>query len=223
MQKEEKNILYFIVLGGFAVLPSLISGTAAFYLYEHRTLLSHSSWTAYLLFFSASVFTMAFALTPTTFVAILSGYFFGWGSFPLLVTAYLTASVLGLWFGRLLKKLNIELRSDKGSRFLSMLKTAEDRQFAFIFFARLSPVLPFAMTNIGLSSLRIEWIKYLSASLLGMFPRTAVFFYAGKNAGDIWSFVQNPTLEGFQKILPVVLIVVSTLGLLRVFRKKEGR
>ncbi|MFC7667743.1 hypothetical protein ACFQT0_10365 [Hymenobacter humi] len=48
-----------------------------------------------LLYFVVIAITMAFAFTPTTFVAIVTGYYFGWLGLPGMVVAYALASVIG--------------------------------------------------------------------------------------------------------------------------------
>ena len=41
-----------------------------------------------LLYFAVVSFTMAFALTPTTFVALVTGFYLGWQGFPGVVVSY---------------------------------------------------------------------------------------------------------------------------------------
>jgi uncharacterized membrane protein YdjX (TVP38/TMEM64 family) len=215
-----KSTLFRLILLVVAAMPSLLSGASFYFLYNNQEIFTDSGRIQYLFFF-VSTFTMAFALTPTTFIAVISGYFFSWPGLPALVVSYMAASVLGLLAGRQLSKRGIRL-SDGGNKKLDqLLERLENRQLLFIFFARLSPVLPFAMTNIALSSFSLRWRDYLLGSLAGMLPRTLVFFWTGMNAMDIWAFAQNPNLEGSYKVLPVALILVSVLGLLWVAKKKQ--
>jgi hypothetical protein len=48
---------------------------------------------------------MALALTPTTFIAIISGYFFSWYGLAGLVLSYPLAALLGLKLGGAAKNL----------------------------------------------------------------------------------------------------------------------
>jgi uncharacterized membrane protein YdjX (TVP38/TMEM64 family) len=218
VKPDRKNIFYIFTLGAFAVLPTIISGTVFLYLYRHRELLSHSSTEALVIFFTVTALTMALAITPTTFIAIIAGYFFSWKGLAAVVLSYVVASVIGISFGRLLNRLGIKLNV-KGEKLERLLHNLDHNQFLFVAFARLSPVLPFAMTNIALSTLRIKWPQYLSGSFVGMLPRTVVFFWAGKNADDIWSFAADPSLEGLYKLIPLLLILASSIGLIWVVRK----
>ena len=219
-KSRRKNIFYVFALAAFAVLPSLISGTIFYYLYRHQVI-DYSSGQGAILFFSVSALTMAFALTPTTFIAIISGYFFSWNGLAGLVAAYVAASVLGVFLGKALERMGVKLDSEKNTRLATLLKNLDNKQFLFVAFARLSPVLPFAMTNIALSSLKIKWKEYILGSLIGMLPRTVVFFWAGKNAKDIWSFAVHPSLSGFYKLAPLLLVLISTIGLLRIIGKNS--
>ena len=88
-----------------------------------------------------------------------------------------------------------------------------------VIFGRLSPLLPFAMMNIAFSSIKVTWGNYLAGSLLGMLPRTLVFFYTGIKVTEIWSFLKHPSLDGFLSVVPVVLIIISTAGLVWLIRK----
>jgi uncharacterized membrane protein YdjX (TVP38/TMEM64 family) len=166
---------------------------------------------------------MAFAITPTTFIAILAGYFFSWTGLIGIVCSYILASILGILIGKALQKSGIKYTPKPGSKFEKLLNNFGDNEFMLIAFARLSPVLPFAMTNIALSSIHLRWKNYLSGSVVGMLPRTFLFFWAGKNAQDIWNLVKHPSLDGVGKIVPVIFIIISTLGLYWVIKKKLNR
>jgi len=46
-----------------------------------------------------------------------------------------------------------------------------------------------------------------------------VFFYTGTKVTEIWSFLKQPSLDGFLSIVPVALIIISTLGIIWLIRK----
>lgn len=163
---------------------------------------------------------MALAITPTTFVAIISGYFFSWQGLIGIIISYTFASVLGLLFGKGIQKLGIAYHPKPGSKFERLLNNFGNDEFMLIAFARLSPVLPFAMTNVALSSLNLRWTNYILASLAGMLPRTFISFWAGKNATDIWNFALNPSVGGASRLIPIILVLVSSIGLYWVVKKR---
>jgi len=212
-----------LILFVFAVLPALISSFMVVYFQQHRFLFEpvHSSF--YFVFFMVSIFSMSFALTPTTFVTVLSGYFFKWDGLPGVLFSYLGALAAGFFLG---KKINVWLVGgfiSEDEQLKDFFQRLKQNSFLMVIFGRLSPVLPFAMMNIALSSIQVSWSSYIAGSLIGMLPRTLAFFYTGTKVSEIWTFLRYPTLEGFLSIVPVALIIISTAGLLWLARKSLNR
>lgn len=203
----------------FAVVPALFSSFIIVFFQQQQQLFEKINAFFYICFFSGSVLTMSLALTPTSFVAVLSGFFFKWNGLPGVMLSYLAAMWLGFYLG---KKLNVwfvggYISEDEQLRdFFQRLKQSS---FLMVIFGRLSPLLPFAMMNIAFSSINVGWGSYLAGSLIGMLPRTLVFFYTGTKVTEIWSFLKDPTLDGFLSVVPVALIVISTLGLIWLINK----
>ncbi|MEJ7662962.1 MAG: hypothetical protein WKG07_27110 [Hymenobacter sp.] len=84
----QKNFSTFLTMGLLLAVPLLGSAAVLGLLYERPTLLQHLSLAQSLLYFVLAGLTMALALTPTTFVAIISGLLFGWAGLPGMVAAY---------------------------------------------------------------------------------------------------------------------------------------
>lgn len=207
--KSDKS--YFILVVAFAVFPALFSTSLVTFFYSSFQQLGTNP-VSVVLFYVLTVFTMAFALTPTTFIAVFSGYFFGfWGLLGIML-AYPMAAILGLSFGKKMNKWLIgnEFFTDTTLK-LFMEKLAE-RQFFLFFFCRLSPFLPFAMTNLALSRMRINFFSYISGTMVGMFPRTFLFFLAGMQTHDIVAYMQHPTTSGLGPLAIPLFIVVSIIG-----------
>ena len=162
---------------------------------------------------------MSFALTPTTLIAILTGYFFGWYGLLPMILVYAVACLMGLKVGKLLNHYFVGDHLFQNKKLHHFFSQLHEQEFLLVFFGRLSPVLPFAMMNVAFASIEINIKRYLIASITGAFPRTFLFFYVGSSVNEIWDFVLNPTLEGSFTILPVALVIVSTIGLIFVFRK----
>ena len=162
---------------------------------------------------------MSFALTPTTFIAILAGYLFQWGGLPGVLVSYLAAMAAGFLLG---KKLNVWFVGgfiSEDEQLKDFFQRLKKNSFMMVIFGRLSPLLPFAMMNIAFSSIKVTWGNYLAGSLIGMLPRTLVFFYSGTKVTEIWTFLKYPSLEGFLSVIPVILVVISTAGLVWLIRK----
>jgi uncharacterized membrane protein YdjX (TVP38/TMEM64 family) len=212
------GIRLLLLLLLFATFPTLFSSTVIYFVRD--TILSNSlSLNDTVLFFVFSIFTMSFALTPTTFISILTGYFFGWiGLIPLLIV-YGVACILGLKTGKMLNHYFVGDHLFQNKKLHRFFEKLHEEEFLLVFFGRLSPVLPFAMMNIAFASIELNMKRYLVSSTLGAFPRTFLFFYVGMSVNEIWEFVLHPTLDGSFAMIPLAMIIVSTIGLIIVFRK----
>ncbi len=211
------NARFAALLLAFVIIPVVCSSLITYLLFQYQHLLNNELHIL-LLFTLVSIFTMTFALTSTTFIAIITGYFFSWQGLPALLIAYPIACLLGLLLGKYLNKWIVGASFFQQPPYDRIFEKMKDRQIWLVAFIRLSPVLPFAMMNIALSTIRIHYGQYLLGTIIGMLPRTLVFFVAGKNVQELWKFLKNPSLEGSFQLLPIVLILVSTMGLYLLFR-----
>lgn len=202
---------YFMVVAAFGIFPALFSSWFVAFFYSSFQVLG-SQVSSMAIFYLCTVFTMAFALTPTTFVAVISGYFFGfWGLLGIMLS-YPLAAILGLFFGKWVNKWIIGSEFFNHSTLKTFMDKLAERQFFLFFFCRLSPFLPFAMTNVALSRMRLNFGSYIAGTMVGMFPRTLLFFLAGMQTHDIVTFIQHPTTSGIGSLMIPVFIVVSLIG-----------
>ena len=171
--------------------------------------------------------TIAFAitsagLTPPTILALIFGYFLGWQAvFPLFVInfggiLFINFIVRWLdhdWFLRFLR------RNPKAQAVLDRIL---DKELSVIFFAKLSPILPFGLTNLlfALSGAKLKNI--LLGGFLGMTPRTLLAIWSGREAREIRTLLDNPNQNIWGQVVVVALISVSVVGLWQVL-KKRGR
>lgn len=215
--KESRNFLFLLLF--FSVLPLLVSSSFIYFFQVNQHLLAERTTLGLILFHLAAIPAMAFALTPTTFIAVISGYFFSWYGLAGLLISYPLAAALGRKFGGLARDLLLGEKVFHHPRIRHFLEKISRDQFSMLIFARLSPLMPFAMINVAVSVLKLSLIPFMAATMIGMFPRTLIFFMLGKDAPEIWAFVQNPTLEGSLRLIPLMLVVISSAGLLWVARR----
>jgi len=173
------------------------------------------------LFFLGTAFTMAVLLTPTTFVASLSGFMFGLSSVFYVVPAYVLASLLGYFVGQHLdggKLLRSLLEVDDKQVFKN---TVDSNPFWFVILCRLSPVLPFGFMNIALPAFGVKIKEFIAAGTIGMLPRTVLFIWMGSAAHSLMEALkgEGDTL-GLKFYFTSFLVVFSALGLLFLFKKK---
>ncbi len=165
-------------------------------------------------------FLVGLAFLPTTLTAIASGFFWGWSVFPHLVIAYLLANVLGYTLG---KWLNADFRTILYARHPSLKEEIEKRieqPAGLVFFVRISPVIPFAISNFLFASLGIPLSKIIRFGLPGMLPRTILAFASGKAANsflDAQSSLKDP-----QDWLALGLLLLGSVwGIWYVWNKKK--
>ncbi len=94
------------------------------------------------IFYIAAIFAMAFAITSTTFLAFLGGYFLAGLAIPYTLFSYLLASYLGYSLARFMDKgkfFETISHLPKARKFLDELKAD---QFGIVVLSRISPVYP---------------------------------------------------------------------------------
>ena len=211
---RKKFIPWFSLLGILALLPLILSSTVLFFMKNLEEFFGNPTLLGTILFFIGITISMTLALTPTTFIAVLSGYFFSWLAFPMVILSYMIAASLGLLFGKKLNILfNLSSHTKNSTRWNALVSKFKHNALLLVIFGRLSPALPFAMMNVALSAINISWKNYLAGSLLGMLPRTFLFFLAGKNAKDVWAFLQHPSAGIAYKLIPLGLMLISIAGI----------
>jgi len=162
------------------------------------------------------------ALLPTTFTALASGFFWGWTVFPHLVIAYLLANVLGYSLG---KWLNADFRTILYARHPSLQEEIEKRieqPAGLVFFVRISPLIPFAISNFLFASLGIPLSKIIRFGLPGMLPRTILAFASGMAAQSFLD-AQASLKDPHDWLILGLLLVGSIWGIWHFWNKKKTK
>ena len=200
-------------------VPLLGSSSLRLLLYERQQLLQHLGVGQELLYFVVIAITMAFAITPTTFVAIVTGYYFGWAGLAGMVLAYALASAIGY-------ELAQRLDHGKLRHFLHLFPKAEavlgelqHQSWQLILLTRLSPVLPFALMTFVLAIVGVPRRRFLVASVVGMLPRSLFFYWLGTEASDVLTLLRDPDQGSLSKIVLIGLVAASLFGLFFVFNR----
>ncbi|MFT2008939.1 TVP38/TMEM64 family protein [Pontibacter sp. 13R65] len=214
IQKNASTVVSMLLL---VVVPVVVSSTLAIILYSYQDLLQNLTLGQMALYFVIISFTMALALTPTTFVALVSGFYLSWVGFPGLVVAYGIAALIGYSLARQIDhgKMMSFLNGFEKARIL--MQELRHQSWSLIFLTRISPVLPFALMNFVLSLLQINKRKFLLASMVGMLPRTLFFFWIGTQANNIISLLESPDSGRNGQLLMIALIIISIGGLYFIF------
>lgn len=201
------------------ILAVAVSTAITYYSIRYEDVIRGFSMTQWLIFYSCACFTMAFALTPTTFVALFSGYFLGWTSLPLMSISYMAASWVSYQAGIFVDrgKFMETLKSYRNVN--QLIERLKRGQWGMIILCRLSPVLPFAIMNILFSMLKIDMKKYIWGSFIGMLPRTVIAIAAGTQANSIRLLWEKGEDTNLVRIGFGVLLIISVAGIIYYIKK----
>ncbi|SDL78314.1 Uncharacterized membrane protein YdjX, TVP38/TMEM64 family, SNARE-associated domain [Catalinimonas alkaloidigena] len=195
-----------------SVAPLLVSSVLVVGAIQYETQVADFSTWTWSGVFAAFALSMALGVTPTTFIALLTGYFLGFQALLGSVPAYTIAAWLGYLVARQLDGgtfLQSLHQFEKVQRTLQMLR-ADNAQVVVL--ARLSPVLPFAVMNVLFAMLRMRLRTVLLAGTVGMLPRTVLMTAIGQQAFQL----RNVLEEGggvTERVVVVALVLFSLVGL----------
>ena len=162
------------------------------------------------------------ALTPPTFLALVYGYFLGWTALPLLFGLNLGAIAIIYASANFLHASSIRsYLVQVYPQVNTLLRRFYRNELRLIFFAKLSPVLPFAITNLFFAMAGARFKQVLAGGTLGMIPRTVLAVWAGREARDIRYLLEHPNEGLATKIILILLIAVSTIGIGYFFKDKK--
>ncbi|MBX2953987.1 MAG: VTT domain-containing protein [Leadbetterella sp.] len=203
----------------FTLLPLLSSSFLTYLLYEHQDSLGTLSTGQWILFSVILAGLCGIALIPPTFLAIVMGYFLGWAALPLLILINMLAIVLIYGLSGWLNLSWIEnwLRNDP--RRAAVLDRIRQEELKIIFFTKLSPLFPFAVTNLIFAASGAAFRNIVLGGFLGMIPRTILAVYAGTQARGLQELMENPEGSSLSQWLISGLILASVAGLFFVLKK----
>jgi uncharacterized membrane protein YdjX (TVP38/TMEM64 family) len=216
LAQNKFSFFYLICLG---VLPLLFSSAVLVWLVYNQGMLKFLGLTGWIKLYLLSVFTMAFALTPTTFIALITGYFLGMSGAFLALPSYVSASLLGFYAGRFVDRGNLLTSVGGNEKVSTFLRNLKEKEFTFIVLSRLSPVLPFSLMNFVLSAMQVNLKNFLTAGTLGMLPRTLLFIWVGTRAVNLQDMLKNPGQELFVNLITIGLVVLTVAGITYVLGK----
>lgn len=181
---------------------------------------SLENFSDYLIYTLIGAFLMGFALLPTTLIALASGFFFGWISLPFLILGYSLASAIGYGLGKIINMELTEQLFQNNPKFQAEIEARKEKEGSLVFFVRISPVVPFAISNFLFASLNVNLMKVLLFGIPGMLTRTLIAFSAGVLASsyiDAQQSMNTPLQWG----IGLGLLLVGLLGIYGYVRKRR--
>jgi uncharacterized membrane protein YdjX (TVP38/TMEM64 family) len=220
LRKNRAAAVYGFALG---VMPLAFSSILIAWAIRNSGSIRDYGLLEWLLAFAASSLTMAFALTPTTVVALASGFFLGWTALLPLVLAYVVASILGYAAARVVDRGRLVDTISDITNSQDLIDRMREGGWLLVISSRLSPVLPFAVMNLVLSALRIPLRVFVLAGLAGMLPRTILSVWVGMQFGSIASAFHEAETLPIAQMTVVALTIASILGIVVFLRRLAGR
>ncbi|UXP33612.1 VTT domain-containing protein [Reichenbachiella agarivorans] len=210
----ERNKTIAILMLWMAVVPITASLVITYFLVTLEGLIVSFGWWEWGLFYLGTALTMSLAITPTTFIALLSGYFLGMESLVAVILAYEMASVVGYYLAKWLDRDFIKQLVIQYPKAAGYIDNVTHKQFMTTVLARLSPALPFALMNVVLSTSNIRFWTFFWAGLLGMLPRTVLFVWIGSQA----QFLQDAIHHDQSVLWSVTASVVVMYAMYRMIK-----
>lgn len=218
LQYFQGNILGSLGWLWVAFMPVIGS---SFLLYSYKKLAEiHLTEVEEFFIFTTTIgLVLGIALLPTTLTSLACGFFWGWSGFIPLVIGYILANVLGYTIGKRLNSGFFDRFFTTYPELSEQIQSKIHHPGQLIFFIRISPVIPFAISNFLFASLQVPLKKVLTYGIPGMLPRTMLAFGTGMVAN---SFLGAKEALGSpsQIILMIILFLSSGIGIYRQIRRK---
>jgi uncharacterized membrane protein YdjX (TVP38/TMEM64 family) len=213
-------------------LKWILLGLAAAGVVAAGRLLPLASWTkqlegwisglggaGYLVFYAIYV-VAALLFVPGAALTIAAGFLFGVLRGTAIVSlAATTAAGLAFLIARHAARHAVEARARKDPRFTAIDKAIGERGWKIVALLRLSPAVPFSLSNYFYGLTAIRFWPYLLTSWLAMLPATVLYVYLGAAGKAAARGGGRTALENVYLGLGLAATVAVTVYLTKVARK----
>jgi uncharacterized membrane protein YdjX (TVP38/TMEM64 family) len=135
--------------------------------------------TGYLVFYAVYV-VASLLFVPGAALTIAAGFLFGlWRGGVTVSLAATTAAALAFLIARHVARGAVEARARKDRRFTAIDKAIGERGWKIVALLRLSPAVPFSLSNYFYGLTAIRFWPYVLTSWLAMLPGTVLYVYLG--------------------------------------------
>lgn len=218
---NKKKLLSVLGSVSLVVLPLISSSWLSWYVVNNEQQINQLSYSTWFLFAFVCCLASAVAITPPTFLALVFGYFLGWKSLPLLFFLNMTAILL---VNLVFKLFKFEISETfLGSKAVRLLERIKQDELKIIFFTKISPVLPFALTNVIFAISGAKTRNILLGGFLGMIPRTVLAVWSSLQIRNIKQLLENPNQDSKSQAVIIALFLLSVLGLVLILQKNLSK
>ena len=214
--------LVFISLSLPGILGTWVLAQSAFFPETVRPWIEANAGIApYLVFLGIGIATGS-AIMPTYALAFACGVFFGFAvGGPIAWGGVVLGSMVGYGWGALLarKRVMHVIEAHERAKIVraALLDRAWWSELMVITLLRFPPNSPFALTNLVMSSTRVNIGAYIVGTALGIMPRTLFAVWVGSQVGDI---TQAQTAGGrWRVVIGLAIGIVVFIILYKVFSK----
>lgn len=201
------------------IVPLLSSSAMVYFVIKNETLFVNFDWPTWFLLTLVFAFTSMIALSPPTLLAMVYGYFLNFWGIPYLFLLNMGAISAVYYIAKKGFGNSLETFINENPKSKKLLGELKNNELKVIFLAKLSPVLPFALTNFVFALSGASFRNVFIGGFFGMIPRTLLAVWIGSNGADIKSLLENPETADWQQLVVLILVVVSTFGLIQIVRK----
>lgn len=165
------------------------------------------------LYFSAIYIAAEILAFPAIGLTASSGYLFGLvpGVCVCIVSATIASSI-AFFIGRTLLRNWAKKMADGNAKWRALDSVIGKEGFKVVLLLRLSPLLPFAISNYLYGVTAVDYWSYLAASFLGFIPGTVGIVYAGSAGKELLSGGQHLPWFAYVAAAGVIALVVKYVG-----------
>ncbi len=192
-----------------SLVPLSFSTGVSLWVIEHLDLKVNLDLMQWFLLFVGITVLMSLAITPTTFSAIVLGFYLKWEAVIPFVVSYSVASYIGYALSKALKGELIEGLIKSYPKSNEILDKADKNAYVLVILSRLSPALPFAIMNLVLGVMSVRQLPFLLGGMIGMLPRSLFAIWIGSNALNIATAVSEK--PGIWILLLVTFVVFGAI------------
>ncbi len=158
-------------------------------------------------------------LIPGSPLTIGGGATFGfWNGLLLVSIGSILGAVAAFLISRYLARDFIERKLNRNHKFSTMDSAITKEGWKIVFWARLSPIIPFFLLNYALGLTKIRLHTYIISSWAGMIPGTVLYTYVGSLGKSILTAGSSP-VDWIILGIGLIATVCVTLIISRIARK----
>jgi uncharacterized membrane protein YdjX (TVP38/TMEM64 family) len=191
-------------------MPFVMSGIISVFVIKNIALFQNMGFYGSFLFWVLISISMGISLVPTSFVALISGYLWGFSTILPLIISYILATSVGFYLSKVIDNNFILQELDKNTKAKNLLNNLKTEQFKIIALARLSPIFPFGISNVIFTYLGVPLKNLILAGIIGMLPRTLLMIWASTKIEVIQNLFNSNWKDNLQS--PIFYLGVLSMG-----------